>query len=153
MMKQEKCTGNAPCSSTDDKPFSFTRACLEDLRSEMSAFAKERDWEQFHSPRNLALALVGEVGELCEIFQWKGEVKPGCPSFSKRDRIHLGEELADVLLYLIRLSDRCGIDLSTATLRKIKKNAEKYPAEVVKGKSKKYSEYSCNAADENAETN
>ena len=114
---------------------------LEKLRSMLDAFAKERDWEQFHTPRNLAFALTAEVGELVEIFQWKGEVAPGCPSFSDKERTHLGEELSDVLLYTIRLADRCGIDLSAAALAKLKKNASKYPADRVRGRSDKYNEY------------
>ena len=101
---------------------------LEELRKKMADFARERDWEQYHSPRNLLLALVGEVGELSEIFQWKGEVPKGLPGWEERETEHLGEELADVLLYLVRLSDMCGVDLGKAALRKIDLNARKYPA-------------------------
>jgi dCTP diphosphatase len=71
---------------------------------------------------------VGEVGELSEIFQWKGEVPKGLPGWEERETEHLGEELADVLLYLVRLSDMCKIDLAKAALRKIELNARKYPA-------------------------
>jgi NTP pyrophosphatase (non-canonical NTP hydrolase) len=74
---------------------------------------------------------VGEVGELCECFQWKGEVEPGLPGWSEAKRQHLGEEMADVLMYLIRLADKCGIDLPAAAERKIQKNAAKYPADLV----------------------
>ncbi|XP_021768957.1 dCTP pyrophosphatase 1-like isoform X2 [Chenopodium quinoa] len=70
---------------------------------------------------------VGEVGELSEIFQWKGEVAKGLPNWEDSDKEHLGEELSDVLLYLIRLSDICGIDLADAALKKMVKNAVKYP--------------------------
>lgn len=70
---------------------------------------------------------VGEVGELSEIFQWKGEVPRGLPGWEARQTEHLGEELADVLLYLVRLSDMCGVDLGKAALRKIGLNAMKYP--------------------------
>ena len=114
---------------------------LEHLRTAQVEFAKERNWNQYHTPRNLLCALVGEVGELSEIFQWKGEVAPGCPSFSEKEKSHLGEELSDVLLYLIRLADRCHVDLSTAVKDKLKKNAIKYPAQKVFGCSKKYDEY------------
>ncbi|TKY68738.1 dCTP pyrophosphatase 1 [Spatholobus suberectus] len=100
---------------------------LDLLKQKMSEFAKERDWEQFHSPRNLLLALVGEVGELSEIFQWKGEVPKGLPDWKEEEKVHLGEELSDVLLYLVRLSDICGVDLGKAALRKIELNAIKYP--------------------------
>ncbi|MED6198003.1 hypothetical protein PIB30_062000 [Stylosanthes scabra] len=101
---------------------------LDLLKHKMAQFAKERDWDQFHSPRNLLLALVGEVGELSEIFQWKGEVPKGLPDWKEDEKVHLGEELSDVLLYLVRLSDICGIDLGKAALRKVQLNAIKYPA-------------------------
>ncbi|GMH25821.1 hypothetical protein Nepgr_027664 [Nepenthes gracilis] len=100
---------------------------LDLLRQKMAEFAKERDWGPYHTPRNLLLALVGEVGELSEIFQWKGEVGRGLPGWSEKEKVHLGEELSDVLLYLVQLSDSCGIDLSSAALRKVQLNALKYP--------------------------
>jgi dCTP diphosphatase len=80
---------------------------------------------------------VGEVGELSEIFQWKGEVPKGLPGWEERETEHLGEELADVLLYLVRLSDMCGVDLGKAALRKIELNARKYPAGQASGSSRK----------------
>ncbi|KAL9171547.1 hypothetical protein ABFS82_04G216200 [Erythranthe guttata] len=116
------------------------RVTLDLLKKKMDVFAKERDWEKFHSPRNLLLALVGEVGELSEIFQWRGEVPKGLPDWKEEDKTHLGEELSDVLLYLIRLSDICGIDLDKAALRKIELNALKYPVNLSKGSSNKYSD-------------
>ncbi|ONI26725.1 hypothetical protein PRUPE_1G041600 [Prunus persica] len=82
---------------------------LKDLSKKLEEFAKARDWEKYHSPRNLLLAMVGEVGELSEIFQWRGEVDKGLPNWEESDKEHLGEELSDVLLYLIRLADICGI--------------------------------------------
>ncbi|KDP31302.1 hypothetical protein JCGZ_11678 [Jatropha curcas] len=100
---------------------------LHELRDRLQEFAEIRGWEQYHSPRNLLLALVGEVGELSEIFQWKGEVAKGLPNWSSDDKEHLEEELSDVLLYLIRLADVCGLDLGQAALTKIVKNARKYP--------------------------
>ncbi|XP_016470692.1 uncharacterized protein LOC107792941 [Nicotiana tabacum] len=110
---------------------------LELLRKKMEDFAKERDWEKFHSPRNLLLALVGEVGELSEIFQWKGEVPKGLPDWNEKEKLHLGEELSDVLLYLVRLSDISGIDLGKAALRKVELNAIKYPVNLCKASSNK----------------
>ncbi|KAM5562957.1 hypothetical protein ABKV19_017911 [Rosa sericea] len=100
---------------------------LDLLKKKMAEFTRERDWDQFHSPRNLLLALVGEVGELSEIFQWKGEVPKGLPDWKEEEKQHLGEELSDVLLYLVRLSDICGVDLGKAALRKVELNAIKYP--------------------------
>ncbi|KAK4732938.1 hypothetical protein R3W88_025926 [Solanum pinnatisectum] len=110
---------------------------LEELKKIMADFAKEREWDQFHTPRNLLLAMVGEVGELSEIFQWKGEVPRGLPDWEEKEKQHLGEELSDVLLYLVRLSDICGIDLGNAVLRKLDLNAIKYPVSLCKGSSKK----------------
>ncbi|CAA7023712.1 unnamed protein product [Microthlaspi erraticum] len=100
---------------------------LETLSKKMDDFAKARDWEKYHSPRNLLLAMVGEVGELSEIFQWKGEVARGLPDWKEEEKVHLGEELSDVLLYLVRLSHVCGVDLGKAALRKLELNAIKYP--------------------------
>ncbi|KVI08235.1 dCTP pyrophosphatase 1-like [Cynara cardunculus var. scolymus] len=113
---------------------------LLELKKKMADFAKERDWDRFHSPRNLLLALVGEVGELSEIFQWKGEVARGLPDWEDEEKQHLGEELSDVLLYLVRLSDICGVDLGKAALRKLEINANKYPVNLCKGSSKKHNQ-------------
>ena len=128
-----------------DEENAWKEVSLEDLKLLLRTFSKERDWDKFHTPKNLALALVGEVGELAEIFQWEEAREAGLPEFSAEKRNHLGEELSDVLLYLIRLSDRCGIDLGTAVLKKMEKNRQKYPAELVKGKSSKYTSYTNNS--------
>ncbi|KAL5544557.1 hypothetical protein UlMin_008341 [Ulmus minor] len=100
---------------------------LHEIRDRLAEFAEVRGWDQYHSPRNLLLALVGEVGELSEIFQWKGEVARGLPNWTADDKEHLEEELSDVLLYLVRLADVCGLDLGQAALTKIVKNGRKYP--------------------------
>ncbi|KAJ7565901.1 hypothetical protein O6H91_02G079900 [Diphasiastrum complanatum] len=100
---------------------------LGELQNRLDEFAKARNWEQFHSPRNLLLALVGEVGEVSEIFQWRGEVARGLPDWNATEKEHLGEELSDVLLYLVRLADICDINLGQAALRKLIKNGLKYP--------------------------
>lgn len=113
---------------------------LNDLARKMAGFAADREWDQFHSPRNLLLALVGEVGELSEIFQWKGEVPRGLSDWNDAEKEHLGEELSDVLLYLVRLADVCNVDLGESALHKLQKNALKYPVELCKGNSKKYRE-------------
>ena len=88
------------------------------------------------------MALVGEVGELAECFQWKGEVARGLPAFSEPEKIHVGEELADVLIYTVRLADVCGIALDDCVPRKIAMNARKYPADKARGRSDKYTAYS-----------
>ncbi|XP_057519662.1 uncharacterized protein LOC130800233 [Amaranthus tricolor] len=100
---------------------------LDLLKQIMRDFAQERGWQSYHTPRNLLLALVGEVGELSEIFQWKGEVERGLPNWKEEEKVHLGEELSDVLLYLIQLSDSCDIELGQVALRKLQLNALKYP--------------------------
>ncbi|XP_038878506.1 dCTP pyrophosphatase 1-like [Benincasa hispida] len=104
---------------------------LKDLSSKLEEFAKARNWEKYHSPRNLLLAMVGEVGELSEIFQWRGEVEKGLPDWEESDKEHLGEELSDVLLYLIRLADICGINLPDAATKKLLKNSIKYPPQLL----------------------
>lgn len=116
---------------------------LETLRGRLRAFASERQWDQFHTPRNLALALVGEAGELCECLQWCGDAGAavGLPGWAEEKRDALADEMADVLLYLVRLADRCGVDLPEAAARKMCKNAAKYRADECRGSAKKYNEY------------
>ena len=105
------------------------------LRDKLRAFAEARDWEQFHSPKNLSMALMVEVAELIEHFQWLTEAQSA--ELPAEDKQAVSEELADILLYLVRLSDKLGVDLREAALRKLEKNALKYPAEQVRGSAKK----------------
>lgn len=116
---------------------------LEGLRVQLASFAAERGWEKFHTPRNLLLALVGEVGELSELFQWRGDedARPGLPGWDDVAKTRVGDELADVLLYLIRLADACEIDLSQAVAAKLQKNATKYPVQKCFGSSAKYTTF------------
>ena len=109
------------------------------LRDKLRAFAEARDWDQFHSPKNLSMALMVEAAELMEHFQWLTEAQSA--ELSPDGKQAVGEELADILLYLVRLSDKLGIDLHEAALRKLEKNALKYPAEQVRGSAKKSSGY------------
>lgn len=109
-----------------------------ELRDALRRFAAERDWDQFHSPKNLASALSVEAGELLERFQWLSEAES--QSLSSADRARVEQEIADVLLYLIRLADKLDVDLAAAAREKMKMNAEKYPVEKAKGKNKKYTE-------------
>jgi len=109
------------------------------LRDKLRAFAEARDWDQFHSPKNLSMALMVEVAELMEHFQWLTEAQSLDLAAETKDAV--SEELADILLYLIRLSDKLDVDLLEAALQKMEKNAVKYPAEQVRGSAKKYSEY------------
>ena len=111
---------------------------IDKIKNDLRKFAEERDWEQFHSPKNLAMALSGEVGELAEIFQWLTENQSNKENISDEDLAKVREEVADILLYIIRLSDKLDIDLEQAVLDKLKINKEKYPVELSKGNATKY---------------
>jgi len=111
---------------------------LEVLRDELRKFAAARDWEQFHSPKNLAMALGAEAAELLEIFQWLSEEQSR--RLSPEAKTAASDEIADVLLYLIRLGDKLGIDPVAAAHRKMAANAEKYPVDKARGTAKKYTE-------------
>ena len=111
---------------------------LDSLREELRALAAARDWDPFHSPKNLAMALSAEAGELLEIFQWLTEEQSR--SLPPEAHSAASDEVADVLLYLIRLADKLGIDPIAAARRKIVANAAKYPADKARGTSKKYTE-------------
>src|SRR5512135_3167454 len=109
---------------------------LHSLRDELRAFAAERDWDQFHSPRNLATALAVEAAELLEPFQWLTEEQSH--ALPPETRAAVEEEMADVLLYLVRLADKLDVDLAAAARAKIVRNGEKYPVEKARGSSRKY---------------
>ena len=112
---------------------------LEELSRELKAFAQERDWEQFHSPKNLVMALIVEAAELVEHFQWlKESQSEALPEDKHRE---VAYEMADIFIYLMRLAERLDIDLLNVVNEKMKLNAAKYPVEKVKGSSKKYTEY------------
>ncbi|MFL6715082.1 MAG: nucleotide pyrophosphohydrolase [Burkholderiaceae bacterium] len=97
------------------------------LEEALLQFARERDWEQYHAPRNLLLALVGEVGELAEIFQWKTEAQAAEVMRQPDTARHVREEMADVMMYLVRLASVLGVDLDAAVREKLVLNARKYP--------------------------
>jgi NTP pyrophosphatase (non-canonical NTP hydrolase) len=108
------------------------------LRDALREFAAERDWDQFHSPKNLATALAVEAAELLEPFQWLTDEKSRDLPADARAAVE--QELADVLLYLVRLADRLGVDLEQAAQAKIARNGEKYPVDKSRGSSRKYTE-------------
>lgn len=108
---------------------------IEQLRERLRAFARARDWEQFHSPKNLSMALIVEAAELVEHFQWLTESQS--TRLDPKTFQAVEEEVADVFIYLVRLSDLLGIDLLDAAARKIALNEKKYPAEEVRGSAKK----------------
>ena len=112
---------------------------LDTLKHQLRKFADQRDWNQFHSPKNLCMALGVEVSELTEHFQWLTQEQSRNLPPHKLDEV--ATELADTLLYLVRLADKLEIDLMAAALAKIKLNEQKYPVEKSRGNSKKYTEF------------
>lgn len=119
---------------------------LDGLVAQLRDFARERDWDQFHSPKNLAMALTVEAAELLEIFQWLTEEQSR--TLDEARRAQAREEIADVLLYVLRLADRLGIDPLGAAADKIRRNAERYPAEKVRGQARKAEEYGSDDSDD-----
>jgi len=111
---------------------------LDSLRLALRRFAAERDWDQFHSPKNLAMALSVEAAELLEHFQWLSDAESS--ALNPETRAKISEELADVLLYLVRLADKVDVDLALAASEKLNVNAARYPVDKARGSSKKYSE-------------
>ena len=112
---------------------------LDQLNATLLEFARERDWEQFHSPKNLSMALAGEAGELLEHFQWLSEQQSANLDPGKKDAVAM--ELADILIYLVRLAERLEIDLLEVAHRKIAINQARYPAERVRGDARRAEEY------------
>ncbi len=112
---------------------------FETLRGALRKFATERDWDQFHLPKNLAIALSVEAAELLEHFQWMPDQESAALPAGKRAKVR--EELADVLLYLIRLADKLDINLVSAATDKMAVNAKKYPVHKARGTSKKYTDF------------
>ncbi|HEX7375443.1 MAG TPA: nucleotide pyrophosphohydrolase [Steroidobacteraceae bacterium] len=111
---------------------------LIELRDTLRAFAAARDWDQFHSPRNLATALSVEAAELLEPFQWLTDEQSRHLPPERHAAVR--EELADVLLYLVRLADKLEVDLAAAARDKIARNADKYPIDKARGSARKYTQ-------------
>ena len=112
---------------------------LEQLRRRLAEFARVRNWEQFHSPKNLAMALIAEAAELVEHFQWLTEEQSRSLPEDKREAVRL--EIADILIYLVRIADRLGIDPVAAAYDTIAINEQRYPVERVRGDARRASEY------------
>jgi dCTP diphosphatase len=108
------------------------------LRDALRAFAAEREWDRFHSPKNLSMALTVEAGELQEHFQWLSE--QASRELTGEELAAVGAEMADVFIYLVRLADKLGIDLLEAAADKMEVNARRYPADEVRGSARKYTE-------------
>lgn len=110
---------------------------MDQLKQDIKTFIRERDWEQYHAPKNLALALSVEVTELLEIFQWEETGEDLSPGKQKA----LAEEIGDVLIYLVELADKFEIDILEAARHKLTLNEQKYPADQVRGRADKYTAY------------
>jgi dCTP diphosphatase len=111
------------------------------LSGALADFALEREWDQFHSPKNLVMALSAEVGELTEIFQWLSEEESNNVCNDEKRAEAVRDELADVALYLVRIATVLGVDLNEAVVEKLKKNASKYPVSKARGNHKKYDQF------------
>ena len=106
---------------------------IKEIQNNLAKFAEERDWDQFHSPKNLAMALTSEVGELNELFQWLTEEQ------SKNvDNDEIRQEIADIFIYILRLADKLNINIEDAVIEKMEINAKKYPIDLAKGNATKY---------------
>ncbi len=115
---------------------------FQQLRGKINSFVRERDWEQFHSPKNLSMSLSIEAAELMEHFQWTNTVEEAVKVLSDKDkRSEIEDEVADIAIYLIDFCNLYGIDFESVILNKIKKNEKKYPVKLAKGSIKKYTFY------------
>lgn len=112
---------------------------FEDTRRRLREFSAARDWDQFHSPKNLAMALIVEAAELVEHFQWLTEAQSASLSADKRAAV--AEEAADILIFLIRLADKLDVDLDAAVEAKLALNEHRYPPEKARGNARKYTEF------------
>lgn len=112
---------------------------MEQLKQRLRDFAAERDWEQFHSPKNLSMALIAEAAELVEHFQWLTEKQSS--ELTGEKLLEVEQEVADIQIYLVRIADKLNIDVLDAVQKKIALNEAKYPADKVRGSSRKYTEY------------
>lgn len=120
--------------------FSDSETTLGQIKERVLAFARERDWEQFHSPKNLSMALAAEAGELMEHFLWAEPAKSTAIAADASKRSKIADELADVVIYAIEFANVTGIDLAAAIESKMTANARKYPVEKAKGRAEKYTE-------------
>ena len=115
---------------------------LEQIRLRLAAFARERNWDQFHTPKNLSMALAAEAAELLEIFQWLTDEESKAIVDDEKDMVLVRQEIADVFIYLTRLADKLGVDFEKAVLDKIAENEKKYPIELAKDNATKYNKRS-----------
>lgn len=117
-----------------------TNTHFQEIKDSVLAFARERDWEQFHSPKNLSMAIAAEAAELMEHFLWQSPEKSLADMEVAKLRAMVEEELADIFIYTIEFANVTGLDITTAIRSKMKQNAEKYPVEKARGRSDKYTD-------------
>jgi NTP pyrophosphatase (non-canonical NTP hydrolase) len=117
-----------------------TTATVAELKTRVLAFVRERDWEQFHNPKNLAMALAAETGELMEHFLWTTPEQSQAIVHDPAKRAKIADELADVVIYALEFANITGLDVAAAIEAKMAANAKKYPVEKAKGRSEKYTE-------------
>ena len=136
-MIARRCAGGilAPMAALTD-----SATTVADLKSRVLAFVRERDWEQFHSPKNLSMALAAETGELMEHFLWATAEQSRAIAAEPAKRTKIADELADVVIYAIEFANMTGLDISAAIEAKMAANAKKYPVEKARGRSEKYTE-------------
>jgi dCTP diphosphatase len=115
-----------------------TGVVLNDLQRELRVFAAERDWQRFHTPKNLVMALAGEVGELVELFQWLTPEESAAVMTTEGKAERVREEVADVFAYLLQLADHLDINLAEALREKVRQNEQRYPVALAKGRADKY---------------
>ena len=121
-------------------PFSDSRTTVDEIKARVMAFAREREWEQFHTPKNLSMALAAEAGELMEHFLWATTEDSRRIATDPAKRARIAEELADVVIYAVEFANATGLDLSAAIEAKMAANALKYPVEKARGRADKYTE-------------
>lgn len=122
------------------KPMTDSTATVADLKARVLAFARERDWEQFHAPKNLSMALAAEAGELMEHFLWATPEQSRAIAKEPLKRVKIAEELADVVIYALEFANATDLDVAAVIERKMAENAKKYPVEKSRGRSDKYTE-------------
>jgi dCTP diphosphatase len=121
-------------------PFSDSATTVAQLKERVLAFARERDWQQFHAPKNLSMALAAEAAELMEHFLWATPEESREVALDPAKRARIAEELADVVIYALEFANATGMDLAAAIGAKMEANARKYPVEKARGRSAKYTE-------------
>lgn len=122
------------------KPMRDDRTTVSELRGRVMAFARERDWVQFHSPKNLSMALAAEAGELMEHFLWSESAASAAVVADPAKRQKIADELADIVIYALEFANVSGLDVAAAIEAKLVQNAAKYPVEKARGNAKKYTE-------------